>query len=112
MDAEDVEMDEVPSSAQPNLNNSFTQSGLSRIIKPCQSISTQTKYEVVNCKLPKVNRQVCTDNSKAVCTNLYSVVGISVQKARKSMQLVFLKGKANFPDKERCNRSYAKILRR
>ena len=88
MDAEDVEMDEVSSSAQPNLNNSFTWSGLSRITKPCQSIPTQTKYEVVNCKPPQVNERVCTDDSKAVCANLSSVVGISVEKARKAMQLV------------------------
>ena len=46
-DVEDVEIDEVPSSPQPDLNNSFTRPGLSRITKPCQSITTQTEYEVV-----------------------------------------------------------------
>ena len=84
MDAEDVEMDEVPSLALPNLNNSFTRSGLSRTTKPCQSISTQTKYEVVSCKLPRCNKRVCIDDSKAVCANISSVVGISVEKARKA----------------------------
>ena len=73
---------------QPNLNNSFTRSGLFRITKLCQSISTQTKYEVVNCKPPLVNKRVCTDDSKAVCANLSSVVGISVEQARKAKQLV------------------------
>ena len=88
MDAEDKAMDEVPSSAQPNLNNSFTRSGLSRITKSCQSISTQTEYDVVNCKPPQVNERVCTDDSKAICTDLSSDVGISVEKAQKAMELV------------------------
>ena len=88
IDADDVEIDEVSSSAQPNLNNSFTRSGLSRITKPYQSISTQTEYEVVHCKPPWVNEWVCTDDSKAVCTNLSSVVGISVEKAWKAVQFV------------------------
>ena len=52
IDADDVEIDELSSSAQPNLNNSFTRSGLSRITKPYHSISTQTEYEVVHCKPP------------------------------------------------------------
>ena len=45
MDAEVEEAeDEVPSSAQPNFNDSFTRPGLSRISKPCQLISTETEY--------------------------------------------------------------------
>lgn len=36
----------------------------------------QTAFEVVNCKPPRDNERVCTDDSKAVCANLSSVDGM------------------------------------
>ena len=55
------------------------------------SLANQSQHKpniVVNSKPPQVNEKVCTDDSKAGCANLSSVVDISVEKAQKAMQLV------------------------
>ena len=71
-----------------NLNQSLNRSGLSRSTVSLESSSTQTEFVAVNYKPPRINERVCSDDAKAVCANLSSVVGLSVDRSRKAMQIV------------------------
>ena len=83
MDCEDMDVSLI--SLQ---NQSINRSGLSRNSMPTENTATQTEHYFVSYEPPRNNERVCSDKCKATCATLSSVVGISVEKARKALQIV------------------------